>query len=182
VSWDGEAYQRRFDQLAARGVAVHGEADFVDRLGPGSVLDAGCGTGRVAGELARRGREVVGVDRDPSMIAVARVRAPGVAFVEADLCTAELGRRFAIVVMAGNVVLFTTPGTEEALVAGAARHLEPGGRLVSGFVLDGRLDVAGYDRFCEAAGLVLRVRYASWEGAPFPGDGSYALSVHVRPG
>jgi len=77
-------------------------------------------------------------------------------------------------------VLFTTPGTEEALVAGAARHLEPGGRLVAGFVLDGRLDVADYDQFCATAGLALQDRYATWDGAPFPGDGTYALSVHAR--
>ncbi len=181
MSWDGEAYQRRFDRLAARGVAVHGEADFVDRLGPGSVLDAGCGTGRVAAELARRGREVVGVDRDPSMLAVARTRAPGVSFVEADLCTATLGRRFAIVLMAGNVVLFTDPGTEAELVAGAAGHVEAGGLLVAGFVLDGRFDLADYDRFCAAAGLSPDARYATWDEAPFPGEGGYAVSVHVRP-
>ena len=67
TDWDGEAYQRRFDELAASGVHVHGEADFVDRFAPSSVLDAGCGTGRVAAELAaarlRRGRDRPGPRR-----------------------------------------------------------------------------------------------------------------------
>ena len=58
----GAAYDDRFDRLASAGVDVHGEAALVDSYGPGSVLDAGCGTGRVAIELSRRGHPVVGVD------------------------------------------------------------------------------------------------------------------------
>ena len=76
VAWDGDEYQKRFDALAAEGVDVHGEADFVMRFAPASVLDAGCGTGRVARELARRGVAVVGVDADASMVGTARQRLP----------------------------------------------------------------------------------------------------------
>ncbi len=72
----GAAYDRRFDDLAASGMDVHGEAALVDSYGPGSVLDAGCGTGRVAIELSRRGHEVLGVDVDPAMLEVARRRHP----------------------------------------------------------------------------------------------------------
>ena len=50
----GDAYDRRFRAAAAAGADVHGEADFVESLGVHSVLDAGCGTGRVGIELARR--------------------------------------------------------------------------------------------------------------------------------
>src|SRR3954467_393192 len=50
VSWDGDSYQERFDRLAAAGADVHGEAAFVVSYEPASVLDAGCGTGRVAAE------------------------------------------------------------------------------------------------------------------------------------
>lgn len=74
--WNGDAYQARFDEIAAGGGEVHGEAELVRSLGPGSVLDAGCGTGRVAVELARHGIEVVGVDLDASMLATARRLAP----------------------------------------------------------------------------------------------------------
>ena len=88
MTWDGEEYQARFDRLAASGADVHGEADLVQRRGPASVLDAGCGTGRVAIELARRGVEVVGVDVDESMLATARRRAPELRWVAADLTDA----------------------------------------------------------------------------------------------
>ena len=76
MTWDGDEYQARFDALAASGVDVHGEVAFVPRSipSPASVLDAGCGTGRVAIELARRGIAVVGVDVDASMLATARAR------------------------------------------------------------------------------------------------------------
>ncbi|HEV2009781.1 MAG TPA: class I SAM-dependent methyltransferase, partial [Candidatus Limnocylindria bacterium] len=72
----GDAYDARYDRRAAAGENVHGEADFVMRLAPGSVLDAGCGTGRVARELARRGVDIVGLDLDESMLATARRRSP----------------------------------------------------------------------------------------------------------
>ena len=71
MTWDGDEYQKRFDALAAEGVDVHGEADFVMRFAPVSVLDAGCGTGRAARELAHRGVAVVGVDADASMVGTA---------------------------------------------------------------------------------------------------------------
>jgi SAM-dependent methyltransferase len=175
-------YDKRWQELAAAGHAVHGEADLVEGLGPRSVLDAGCGTGRVAIELARRGIEVVGVDVDPSMLDVARGKAPDLAWVLGDLAAVDLGRTFDVVVLAGNVMIFLAPGTEAAVVAGLARHLSPGGALVAGFSLDsGRLDLAAYDRHAAAAGLAVQTRWSTWEREPFSG-GDYAVSVHRRAG
>ncbi len=180
MAWDGEAYQKRFDRLAERGGEVHGEADLVRDLGPASVLDAGCGTGRVAIELARHGIEVVGADVDASMLEVARRRQPGIEWVEADLAALDLGRRFDVVVMAGNVLLFTTPGTEAAVVGACARHLAVTGTLVAGFQLDRELGIDAYDAHAAAAGLELVDRWSTWSKDPFPGDGGYAVSAHRR--
>ncbi len=167
--------------MAAEGGNVHGEADFVEGLGPGSVLDAGCGTGRVAIELARRGVDVVGVDLDPAMLAGARDKAPDLMWVESDLAKTDVGRFFDVVVLAGNVMIFLTPGTEGAVVAAMARHLRPGGALVAGFQLQpGRLDLGTYDGHCRAAGLDLVERWATWDRRPFVG-GDYAVSVHRFP-
>ena len=181
ADWDGEAYQRRFDELAASGMHVHGEADFVDRFAPSSVLDAGCGTGRVAAELARRGYDVIGIDRDPSMIATARTLAPDVHFRVVDVADAHLGRTFPLVLMAGNVPLFTPEGTQAHLVAGCARHLAPGGRLVAGFQLGRGYDLDRYDADAAAVGLELELRYASWDAHRFDPGGDYAVSVHRLP-
>lgn len=178
----GPDYDERWTRMAQEGHDVHGEAGFVSALGPMSVLDAGCGTGRVALELARRGIEVVGVDIDPSMLAVARQKAPRLTWVPADLTTVDLGRSFDVVVAAGNVMIFLAPGTEGRVVANLARHLRPGGALVAGFQLGspaGTLDLATYDDHCHRAGLDLDGRFATWQRAPFRG-GDYAVSVHRR--
>jgi SAM-dependent methyltransferase len=177
-----ETYDDRWAELSAEGRNVHGEADFVESLGPASVLDAGCGTGRVAIELARRGMDVVGVDLDASMLAVASRKHPGLAWVLGDLAVVDLGRSFDVVVLAGNVMIFLKPGTEAAVVANMARHLAPGGALVAGFSLEpGRLDLPTYDGHAGDAGLALAERWATWERQPFLG-GDYAVSVHRRRG
>jgi SAM-dependent methyltransferase len=182
MTWDGDEYQARFDSLAARGADVHGEVAFVLGLEPlpTSVLDAGCGTGRVAIELARRGVEVVGIDVDASMLATARRAAPGIEWHEHDLATLDLGRTFAAVVMAGNVPLFTPPGTQAELVAGCARHVATGGVLVAGFQLGHGYPLGAYEQHCAAAGLMLASRFATWDREPFVPGGDYAVSVHRR--
>lgn len=181
AAWDGEQYQARFDALAASGSDVHGEADFVMTLAPGSVLDAGCGTGRVARELAARGVDVVGVDADPSMIEAARRRDPELAWHVADLGALRLDRDFDVVVMAGNVPLFTPAGTHAAVVAGCARHVAPDGVLVCGFQLGRGYELDDYDAHCRSAGLELAARSATWDGAVFTEPADYAVSVHRKP-
>jgi SAM-dependent methyltransferase len=178
TTWDGEEYQHRFDELAASGTDVHGEADLVASHEPANVLDAGCGTGRVGIELARRGIEVIGVDADPSMIATARRRAPELRWIESSLTELAIDDRVELVVMAGNVPLFTPPGTQAALVAGCARHLLPGGRLIAGFSLGRGYGIEDYDAHCTRAGLTLEDRWSTWDRAPFKGGSDYAVSVH----
>ena len=65
---DLDEYDARWDKMAEQGEHVHGEVDFLLGFGPTEVLDAGCGTGRVAIELAKRGFSVVGIDSDASML------------------------------------------------------------------------------------------------------------------
>lgn len=177
-------YDDRWAELAAKGENVHGEADLVEwlcRSGPRrrtSVLDAGCGTGRVAAELARRGLDAVGVDLDPAMLERARARAPELEWVLGDLAEVDVGRPFDVVVMAGNVMIFLEPGTEGRVVANLARHLAPGGVLVAGFELQpGRLDLPTYDGHAAAASLTLAARWATWDRQPYTG-GTYAVSAH----
>ena len=145
---NADNYDAAFEARAATGQQVHGEADFVERHAPRSVLDAGCGTGRVARELARRGLEVAGVDLDAQMLAVARRKAPQIDWQVGDLATINLGRTFEAVVMAGNVMIFLTPGTEGQVLANMARHLVPQGLLIAGFqILQDRLTAYPESRF-----------------------------------
>lgn len=189
---EGAQYAARFRALAETGADLHGEADFCAGLVPdgGRILDAGCGTGRVAIELARRGYVCVGADVDASMLAEAEKAAPELRWVRSDLASLELEDEapFDLVVCAGNVVPLLAEGTEAEAVARMAACLRPGGRLVAGFGLDRAhlprtaaiVDLDGYDRWCTDAGLALEDRYATWDGKPWRGDGGYAVSVSLR--
>ncbi len=175
----GDAYDATYQRRAAAGENVHGEADCIESLGPASVLDAGCGTGRVGRELARRGIDVVGVDIDPEMLATARRAAPDIIWHVADLATVDLARSFDVVVMAGNVMIFLAPGSEAAVVGNMAHHLHNGGLLVAGFQLaPGRLTLQRYDDIAANAGLTLVERWATWDRDPWQSNGAYAVSVH----
>ena len=173
-------YDARYEQRAAAGEDVHGEADFVMRFAPRSVLDAGCGTGRVARELARRGVAVVGVDIDAHMLATAKRRSPELVWHCADVASVDLGRTFDVIVLAGNVMIFLAPGSERQVVVNLARHLAPGGVLIAGFQLQpGRLGVERYDEIAAAAGLALRERWSTWDRDAWNAHGDYVLSVHA---
>jgi len=111
------------------------------------------------------------------MLDTARRLAPAMRWIESDLAMLDLGSTFDVVVMAGNVPLFTPPGTEAALVSGVARHVRPGGVLVAGFSLDRGYAVTDYDLHAASSGLVLVERFATWDRRPFDG-GDYAVSVH----
>jgi len=184
---EGEPAEGRPEELGRRGADPGGEVSFVMSYVPESVLDVGCGTGRVAVELARRGVYVVGVERDASIDAAARLaeelreELPGarLEFVRSDIAQLEAGT-FDVVLMAGNVPLPTPKGGAAALVAGAARHVRRGGLLIAGLQLDGPASLASHDRQCAAAGLEPTERWAGWDREPFAG-GPFAVSVHRRP-
>jgi SAM-dependent methyltransferase len=183
----GGDYDARWTAMAEQGRNVHGEADLVDALlretGGARVLDAGCGTGRVAIELARRGYVTLGVDADASMLEAARAKSPELAWVEADLADldASQGMAFDLIVLAGNVMIFLDSGTEERVLGGLTTLLAPDGLLVSGFqIRDGRLSLSRYDEMCTSVGLEFVSRWATWDRKGYAG-GDYAVSVHRIP-
>jgi SAM-dependent methyltransferase len=191
----GQEYDAPYDARAALGINVHGEADLVTKLlhasgldpapdQPYCVLDAGCGTGRMGIELARRGVAVVGVDLDEVMLAQARAKAPQLDWRLGDLATIEVGQRFDCIVLAGNVMLYLTPGTEAATLANMAGHLKPGGMLVAAFELQppawSSLTLHEYDRLAAGAGLSLIERWATWQQDPWRPNDQYAVSVHRK--
>jgi SAM-dependent methyltransferase len=180
-----DEYDARWTTLEASGHDVHGEASLVDGLlagRPSRVLDAGCGTGRVALELTRRGHRTVGVDVDADLLAHARDKAPTLEWVEGDLARLPVDVApgpFDAAVVAGNVMIFVARGTEGAVLANLATRLAPGGLVIAGFQLSGRLPLAEYDDHARAAGLELEARWSTWDRAPWSGSGDYAVSVHT---
>ena len=184
-----DQYDERWAALAASGQEVHGEVNLVEALLrehglTGPVLDAGCGTGRVAVELTARGHEVTGVDLDPALLDAARAKDRRPQWITADL--ALLGPEvapgpFAAVVAAGNVMIFVARGTEAAVLANLAARLQPGGLLIAGFqVRAGRLGIDEHDEHCAAAGLEPVAHFATWERDPLGAAPDYVVAVHRR--
>lgn len=102
----------------------------------GSVLDLGCGTGRLIAALAD-GRRVAGVDPAGAMLDIARRRPGGerASWHQGDARTVRLGATFDLVVMTGHAFqTLLTAGDQLATLRTIAAHLAPAGR----FILDTR--------------------------------------------
>ena len=90
------------------------------------VLDAGCGTGALAVEAARRGAQVVAVDLSPTLSGLARSRVPeelgtgSVDFRVGDMLDPALGR-FDHVVAMDSLIHYPASETVRALAGLAAR-------------------------------------------------------------
>ncbi len=134
-----ENYARKYD----REVFVHGtvgECDFIDQELRGdrsvTILDVGCGTGRHAIELTKRGYSVTGVDLSESQLARAREKAAGeglsIDFRKLDARSLPFEGAFgaAIMLCEGGFPLMETDEMNFAILAGVTRSLKPGGRFI----------------------------------------------------
>jgi ubiquinone/menaquinone biosynthesis C-methylase UbiE len=101
---------------------------ILDELPPGAALDAACGTGRHSEYLARRGHQVIGVDRSLQMLAVARAKIPGGDFRAGDLHRLPVPDQHVDLVVCA-LALAHVPDLA-AVLAEFARVLRPGGHLV----------------------------------------------------
>jgi SAM-dependent methyltransferase len=108
------------------------EADFVQgALAPhGKLLDAPCGNGRIACELASRGFEVTGLDATRALLDVARASSSAVAWQEGDMRDLAWTDAFdAITCMWGSFGYFSDDDNLRHLAA-CARALRTGGKLI----------------------------------------------------
>jgi SAM-dependent methyltransferase len=180
-------YIERFEKMRAEGADLHGEARLIDAMVPrGSrILDAGCGPGRVGGELAKRGHQVVGVDVDPELIEAARRDHPDVQWLVGDLAELDLPAQgiedpFDIIVSAGNVMTFLAPGTAPKVLERLGAHLADGGRLVTGFGAGRGYAFEQFFADAGAAGLACQLRLATWDLRPLEADSDFLVAVFGR--
>lgn len=169
----------RFRQMAAEGADLAGEARLLDAMiAPGaSVLDAGCGSGRVGAELARRGHPVVGVDADALLVAAAVEDHPGGQWLVGDLTGLDLGRVFDAAILAGNVLPYLAPGTEVTVLERVKAHVREEGLILLGFGTGRGYAVESFAGHVIAAGLREEQRFATWDLRPWRDGGDYLVSV-----
>lgn len=132
-----EIYSQLYD------VYVHdwpGEIDFYrnllasTELSASGVLEIACGTGRVTIPLARTGVDITGIDLSTEQLDKARQKSAGMSnihWVNGDMRTFELGRKFGIAIIPGHSFQFlNTPGDQVQCLENIRRHLVSGGLLV----------------------------------------------------
>lgn len=112
---------------------------------PRDVLDLGCGTGRVAIRLARRGHRVTALDLDPTFLEEADRRAQAwkvdVVTVAADARSFALDQRFDLVLAPMQLVqLFHGSDERTDMLMAVAAHLRPGGLFAAAL-----MDLEGED-------------------------------------
>ncbi|TMK69425.1 MAG: class I SAM-dependent methyltransferase [Actinobacteria bacterium] len=137
---DAELYDILFDW------DVEEEVDWLfERLGrPASVLEPGCGSGRMLESFARRGVEVVGIDLSPQMVELAHRRFGDHLHVSlADMTDFDLGRTFDAAISPINTLLHLTPERLARHLECMSRHLEPRGSYL---VQVGLIDQASQDQ------------------------------------
>ena len=139
--WDASAYERVSAPQEQMGRAV---LDRLELRGDETVLDAGCGTGRVTAALANRlpNGHVIAVDGSPAMIEALRERLPQATAFVADLTELSLEEPVDAVL---STATFHWILDHDALFSRMAGALKPGGRLVAQ---------------CGGAGNLARVRAA----------------------
>jgi SAM-dependent methyltransferase len=104
-----------------------GEAPIVHAAVPAgaSILELGCGTGRILRPLAELGHPVLGVDESAAMLD----RVAGLPTVCSPIETLRLDRTFGAVLLASTMIN-TNPAQRRAFLAACARHVGPGGVVV----------------------------------------------------
>ena len=104
-----------------------GEAPIVHAAVPAcaSILELGCGTGRILRPLAELGHPVLGVDESAAMLD----RTAGLPTVCSPIETLRLDRTFGAVLLASTMIN-TNPAQRRAFLAACRRHVGPGGVVV----------------------------------------------------
>ena len=180
-------YAARWRRLAAEGHDLNGEARMLDAMAArGSrILDAGCGTGRVGGRLARSGHTVVGVDVDPALIAYATTDFPDATWLVGDLALVDLpalgiAEPFDLVFAAGNVLGFLAPSTRVPVLENLRDHLTENGRLVLAYGAGRGYPFEAFFADLAMAGLTLDLALSTWELHPFTDQSDFLVAIARR--
>ncbi|MGH9695017.1 MAG: class I SAM-dependent methyltransferase, partial [Bryobacteraceae bacterium] len=170
--WDAELYEARHGFVWRFGEGV---VEFLNPQPGERILDVGCGTGQLTAKIAAAGADVVGVDASPAMIGQARQNYPQLRFALADAAALTYENEFDAVF--SNAALHWMLD-RAAVVAGIARALKQGGRMVAEFGGKGNI------RILESAIEKVSAKYHGGEAPKkrtyFPALGEYSALLEAH--
>ncbi len=138
--YDDAGLSAAFYDVVSNAYPFRGDVAFyADLVGPAgsSVLELGCGTGRIVIALAERGYGVFGVDLAPAMIQRAALKCERlppevggrIALMQGDMTRIALGRAFdGVIIPFYGYAHLADPTARADALAVVARHLRPGGK------------------------------------------------------
>lgn len=140
-----------------------GEAPIVHSAVPdcASILELGCGTGRILRPLAELGHPVLGVDESAAMLA----RVPDLPTACSRIETLRLDRVFGAVLLASTMIN-SDPAMRRAFLATCRRHVDPAGVVVIQQTAPGWFDTVGSAEPDQVVGDVRRVIRSARRAGP----------------
>lgn len=178
-------YAKRWENIAASGQDIYGEARLLDALADRDALivDAGCGTGRLSHYLAQAGHRVIGVDIDPVLLEVAAKNPQDkCTWVEGDLATVDIPTDNAdFVICAGQVLTFIAREDREAVLANLYGCLRAGGFLLAGFGSGRGFEFPEFFGLAQKVGFQRYQEFSSWQCAPFEADSDFLVAMMIKP-
>jgi len=105
--------------------------DALDEIDFESLIDIGCGDGRLLAEAGRRWpqRSLLGIDTSEKAIALARQMNPGLDLRSLDIVDAQLDREYDVATLL-EVIEHVPPAELDGFLAAALAALRPGGYLI----------------------------------------------------
>jgi SAM-dependent methyltransferase len=170
-----------------------------------SVLELGCGTGRVTIPMAKTGASVTGLDSSPAMLEIATAKAArenvAVRFVEGDMAAFELGQSFGLVTIPFRSFLHLVSDEEQrGCLESIHRHLVPSGLLALNFYVPSRGQANGariskvyramrlrdvsrveMESLMGAAGFKVEALFGWFDRRPFTGESTEMVWLARRP-
>ncbi len=131
LSQDHDLASRRRETIDRQVEWIHAH---VLRERPSRILDLGCGPGFYTQRLSRLGHECVGIDYSPASIAhareVAQNESPPIVYIEEDMCRAEFGDGYDLVMLIWGEFNAFSPKNGRLVLEKCAHSMSDGGRLL----------------------------------------------------